>query len=852
MTALLERADALATLEEALDEASAGRGRVVVVSGEAGIGKTALVGAFVAAAEQRARVLVGSCDDLSVQRPLAPLHDLVGSVSPDLDAAIRAGDQRLDVHRLLAVELDRPPRPVMLVLEDLHWADDATLDALTYVVRRVPSLPGLIVLTVRSSDAAPDHPLHALLGAAPAPATEHIALAPLSEAAVETLMGGDGAGVHALTGGNPFYVSELIAYGDAGGVPPTVANAVRGRASRLTAEERRLLDVVALVPGRAPARLLDDVLPGWTEAAEEPERRQLLEIDSRWIRFRHELARAAIESEVPTALARTLHARIVDVLVAAGGDPAEIVHHAERAGRDDIVAEFVLVAARRAAAIEANREAYAHYHQALDHLEGLPADERARALEEVSAASWLVARFAEAIATLERAIAIWDELGDRQSVGRCRRALARLHWFAGDGVLARAQASEAVGILESFGPSSELAVAYGMLARLAMLEADGATARVWATRALSFADTRARVNALVTIATVDIGESPVTDTVESAYAEAVAAGLPQEAAVVLGNAADILTTWGLPRRATPYVERALAHASEFELHHMELGARTLLSLLQLRAGDWSNAEQIASEAAAKGASVSELHARRVLAELAVRRGDVDAAARVAEVAVRAVRAGDPTISAAMLELQVELSLTSAEEAPVARLQEMLADHRLQGQVVLRVAAAAAMAGLDVPAVGWPDVPYALVAGKEWRAAADAFGREGWAYDRALLLSFLDDEEALGDALAIARRLGAEPLVRRASTRLRALGHVVPRGPRGATRTNPAGLTPRQVEVLGLLVDGLTNAEIADRLFVTRKTAEHHVAAVLAKLGVDSRVAAARRAAELGLVAPKDP
>jgi DNA-binding NarL/FixJ family response regulator len=136
--------------------------------------------------------------------------------------------------------------------------------------------------------------------------------------------------------------------------------------------------------------------------------------------------------------------------------------------------------------------------------------------------------------------------------------------------------------------------------------------------------------------------------------------------------------------------------------------------------------------------------------------------------------------------------------------------------------------------------------RDWRRAASAFDDVGWTYDRALMLSLLDDEEALVEAIEIARRLGADPLTARVARRLRALGLSVPRGPRGSTRANPAGLTARQLEVLSLLAGGLTNAEIADRLVVSPRTAEHHVAAVLTKLGATTRHDAARRASELGL------
>ena len=172
--------------------------------------------------------------------------------------------------------------------------------------------------------------------------------------------------------------------GPADDLPPSVANAVLGRASRLDAAARRLVELVSVVPNRVRTSLLDAVMPDWAAAAEEPERRQLLEVDAAYVRFRHELARNAIRSSIPIAARRRLHAEILEALLAADADPADIVHHAEAAGAEDVVAEYALVAARRAAALESNREAYSHYRRASDFVDRLPAPEQAAVLEELA------------------------------------------------------------------------------------------------------------------------------------------------------------------------------------------------------------------------------------------------------------------------------------------------------------------------------------------------------------------------------------------------------------------------------------------------------------------------------------
>jgi DNA-binding CsgD family transcriptional regulator len=162
------------------------------------------------------------------------------------------------------------------------------------------------------------------------------------------------------------------------------------------------------------------------------------------------------------------------------------------------------------------------------------------------------------------------------------------------------------------------------------------------------------------------------------------------------------------------------------------------------------------------------------------------------------------------------------------------------------AAWASVAGFQVDCEGPVPAPYGAMLRRDWSTAADAFGDAGWNYDRALMLSLCDDEPALTEAIQIARELGAAPLAEHLARRMRRLGLAVPRGPRAQTRSNPAGLTERQLEVLALIVEGLSNADIAERLVISHKTAEHHVSAVLSKLGVSGRHAAADRAAELGL------
>lgn len=849
---LLERDDALRVLMDGCASATAGAGRAVVVLGEPGIGKTALVTRFLRDLEGSVRVLRGTCDDLAVPRPLGPLRDLIGSISQPLAEALIEGTASHEIHELL---LDELSLPTVLVIEDIHWADDATLDSMTVLLRRIDDLPTLLIATCRDGEAPPGHPIRSAISTARPGSIAYVELEPLSESAVAHLAGSDAAGIYAATRGNPFYVTELLAAGGDGATPPSIATAVLGRTARLDAASQRLLELVSVVPNRVSVALLDEVQPGWPAAAVEPERRGLLDVDLAKVSFRHELARNAVLASIPVAARRRLHAEILETLIVTDADPAEIVHHAELAGAVDIVAAHVLRAARSAAALGSNREAYSHYRRASELVDRWAPEEQAIVLEETATAAYLTGRLDEAFAPIERAIELFRTLGDTEGVGRCLRRLSRFHWFSGDGGPARVKALEAVSVLLPLGESIELARTYSSIAALAMLVPQFDEAIHWGEKALDLSsrlgDEPTRAHALVNLGTVRAQLDPSDDRwLLEAHAVGDAAGDRHEAARALGNLAGAMMYWSQPEPASRLAQQALEYAEDNEVHNIAAYVRTMVAALELRRGVRPDAERIVREELERPDSIARLLAKTVVTELAVRRGDPGAEALLAELNEDAVRSGDLQRMTPVFELLAEHAWLQGAPMPQAQLRDLVAEARsrggLRGWVGARLAAWAPIVDVEIDWEVPPSLPLAAMARRDWKTAADVLGAAGWSYDRALLLSLLDDEASLSSAITVARELGAEPLVARVAKRMRELGYRVPTGPRETTRANPAGLTGRQLEVLALLVEGLTNAEIADRLVVSPRTAEHHVAAVLQKLGVATRRDAVRRAAEFEL------
>ena len=387
-----------------------------------------------------------------------------------------------------------------------------------------------------------------------------------------------------------------------------------------------------------------------------------------------------------------------------------------------------------------------------------------------------------------------------------------------------------------------------------MLADDVEPALAWGARALDLAtrlgDERTRAHALV-----NIGSARLNSTTEAPPRCSRRTQSRRQPAIATRRRARSTTSahslmcWVRPDEALRYARQAAAYGTGHELLITRVLRSTVVAWLRLRAGDWDEAERLTRREIESG-MVVRLLTKTVMLELAVRRGDPDAAGRLAEIGAEADRTGEAQRIVPVVELAAEWALTTGAPMPTARLERLVAEIRAG------VSAAATRCAWR-PGRPWRgSTPRSARRCRRrtprWRggtgaAAAEAFDEVGWSYDRALMLSLLDDEESLAEAIEIARGLGAEPLTRRVAGRMRELGIRVPVGPREATRANPVGLTSRQLEVLALLVDGLTNAEIAERLVVSPRTAEHHVAAVLTKLGATTRREAAQRASELQLV-----
>jgi DNA-binding CsgD family transcriptional regulator/tetratricopeptide (TPR) repeat protein len=834
---LLERTDELEALAAALATVDkSGWGKLALVRGEAGVGKTALVDSFVGSL-QGWRVLRAACEPLHTPSPLGPFLEIADTVGGELARIASRGPQPYALTAELLRELSA--RPAVLVIEDIHWADEATLDVLRLLTRRVESVPTLVVGTYRDDELTRNHPLRAVLGEFGVHAVR-VNVIPLSQAAVAVLAAESGLDADALyrqTNGNSFFVTEALAAGGAG-VPETVRDAVLARAARLGNAARRLLDAVAVVPPHVERPLLDRLLPAADTALDECTTAGMLRAASGRVGFRHELARLAIEDTLPPGSRRTLHRAVLAAL--GDADPARLAHHAEEAEDVEAILRFAPEAGKRAAAVGSHREAAEQYARALRHADDVEPSVRAGWLVLRAISCYLTDQNAEALEALRVAIPIYHELGDTISEGHALKRLAEYLWCPGYVEESRAAALQAVALLEPGGPSRELGLAYDQMAFLAGQGSRSDEARLWWNRLLEVAD-----------ATGD----PELEALGHARGSAVAFetaidhGLITRAgAIQLGLAADPL--W---ERRYDDADRsgrvALAFCSD---HGLELYRHYILSWLAtgaLEQGRWDEAVDCADQIlrTPRASTSPRILALTTIGLVRARRGDPDPWSPLDEAYALGTISGELGRMVRPAAARAETAWLEGRENEIAALTDEayeLAQARRIGWAVGALAVWRHRAGLAVELIDDVEEQHALEINGGHAAAAARWTELGCPYEAALALAETGDEILQREAFDQLQRLGAAA----AAARLRRSGvRGLPRGPRRTTRENPSNLTTREVEVLRLLVEGLRNSEIAERLVLSERTVHHHVSAILRKLGAGSRTEAVGRASTLGIL-----
>lgn len=852
---LVERDALLAELVTDLDDALAGTGRVIFLGGEAGVGKTALVRSLARLARPRCRVRIGGADNVTTPGALGAFQDAI----PEIAASVTAGGDRIRLFRELRDLI--AAAPALLVLEDLHWADEATLDAVRYLARRIETSPVLVVATYRHDEITARHPLTALLGdLATTAEVRRLLVPPLTVDGVARLISESGDAVdptalHLRTGGNAFFVTESLAIGGVA-LPATVSDAILARVSRLTPAAQDVAAAAAILGAGADAELLARISGQALDAVDEcTDAGVLIEVGGS-LGFRHELAREAVEQSLSAVRRRQLHGRALRALAErTPEDHRTLAHHAAGCGDEAAAMAHAVAAAEKAARGSAHREAAEHYRLAVRHC--ISATERAELFVALSYECYLTDQLPEALTARQQALELHEVIGDALRLGDDERWLSRLSWFSGHGNDAQRYGLRAVTTLEQLAPGVELAWAYSNYAQLRMLAEEPEEVEHWGRKALELARALGspdiESHALNNLGTAELqsgrveqGQRDLTRSLDIARA----ADLPEHVARAYTNLGSSAVLQKRLADAHVFLSAGIAFCEDRDLDSWAGYMTACLSLALADEGRFDEALASADPLLdhAGTAPVSLMPAAGAAARVLARRGS-DATPRLALAQRLAAEAGElqrlaPAVCAAAEHAWLtgdagaigaltastwELALAHDEEWATGELGWW----RLLG-------------GAPFAAAGRVAEPFALMLTGDPRAV-QAWTDRGcpiWAAYAAML----DPDVAVVDhAVRALDQLGAVAAIEAILRTRHAHGLALPRRPRAQARGNPAQLTARELEVLGLLGEGLSTPEIAERLILSRRTVEHHIAAVLRKLGEPTRGRAVAAASRRGLL-----
>jgi DNA-binding CsgD family transcriptional regulator len=851
---LLDRDADSERLTATFDAVKSGRGAMVLVAGEAGIGKTTFVRHF---AELRtdARTLIGHCDPLFTPAPLGPLYDIARALKGPLLDILDATSNRAALFSNILRYLQSLDRPGAIIIEDIHWADEATLDWLKYTVRRLDTLKMLIIATYRDDEQSAQ--LKQLLGElAGSPAVSRIGLEGLSAAAITTLAKDkaiDPVALHRQTSGNPFFATEVLA-SKTTGIPATVRDAVLARAMKLSPAGRNLLETCAAIGPRVKPELLEAIIPAADAALRECIAVGILRADG-GLAFRHELGRTAILDSIDPLRRRSLFRAILDAAQGAGAertDLAQLAHYAEEAAHADAVRRFALAAAKAASALGAHREAAAQYRRVLRFTGSEPGADRAALLEAFAEETTLIDDLPGSIDAYREAAEMHAQRNDPT---RRAAALAAMAWplvREGENQAAEEASALAVSLLEQQPPTRELAAAYRIQAHLRMLNRDRDAAVAIGAKAIELArrfddrETAAAAQMVVGAAMLVVGDDAGRPILDACIATAREAGRDDLVALARLN---IGTSYGEQYRfaeAARELTEGIAFATERDLDHAAHYMQAWLALVHMYQGRWTDAVELAGAVLAKpaAAAISRMMALTALGRVRTRRGDPGALAALDEALALATRTATLQRLAPIHAARAEAAWFAGDldaVASEARAVLLLAVQHRHRWHLGEFSYWLARAGQRGDAMEGSAEPFASQTAGDWMRAAAAWRAHGCPYEEARALAS-GDTAAQVEALKIFDELGAVPAATMLRRTMRQAGVTsVPRGRRSSTRQDPSGLTRRELAVLDCIAEGLSNKRIAAKLFIAEKTVDHHVSSILTKLGAENRTEAAKMA-----------
>jgi DNA-binding CsgD family transcriptional regulator len=850
---LLEREPELRALGDLVENLDETGGKVVLIRGEAGIGKSSLVSEFARLWSQDAHVLYGACDDLFIPQPLCPFTDWCRD-EPSLRAPMDSAD-RLKLFQATLDVLSRTDRPTILIMEDTHWADEATLDAIRYIGRRIARTNGLLLLTYRVGEVDFNHPLRAVIGDIPATDVARMELDGLSLEAVTSILVEselDATEVMHSTRGNPFLVTEMMSAADEG-VPGSLHDSVMARVRKLSIGAQEMLKLFAVIPEAIDTPVALGIVGVDERRLDECEQRGLLECGPEMVQFRHDLIRRAVESSMSTT-ERLAKNRAALELLPRDTHPCLLVHCAVEVADIDTLIVVAPRSARWAVSVGSRKQAAEDFREIGPYLDRYSPEDLGPLLDEWASLEFLVDDMPQAIRLNDLARDHYRRLGDQSAESRALARAAHCHEIAGQRRRAEALAHEAVEVLGDEPNGADLARALEVNAYLQVMTSNVDAVPRLVDRTIeaggSDIDDSVLIRSLIHRGTAaNITDYPDGQaSLDEARERAEAAGQWYEACRALLMHAWAAAEFRDLATASDYARRAVASAVRHDIPSLEASSKAQHARVLELGGHWDEAADLA-RGLADAAEISQMVSLPVLGVIEARKGRPSAPSILTQ-------AREMASSADEFQRLAPAAIAGAEYAWISRdlivtpaeLHQLLAAGLVLGLPWSSGALARWLWELGELRDPPPDIaePYRMLISGDSGGAAAIFEDLAMPYERALSLMHGSQPDQLA-ALEAFETLGASAVAARLRRSLRGRGVSVPRGKGRETRRHVAGLTARQAEVLRLLDEDLSNLEIADRLFISPRTAENHVSAVFDKLDVTTREEAVARAHAEGLL-----
>jgi DNA-binding CsgD family transcriptional regulator len=862
---LIERDEFLELLQSQLNNVSAGEGHCVFISGEAGIGKTALVKAFLKQQVDDCLIYQGACDALFTPRPLAPLYDILWQVNKNRWPVSPTLEERSALFANFFQELTTKKGRIIIVFEDIHWADEGTLDFIKFFARRISQLPCLFILTYRDDEIYSRHPLRNVLGQLPADSFTKFCVTPLSKPAVEKMAlekGYSGEDVYSISGGNPFYVNEILA-SYSPGVPDNIKDSILSVYERQDDGTKHAWQLCSVIPEGLEIDRFAKIKALWNEVMDHCFAMNVIIVKNDKVIFKHELYRRTIEESLSPFKRIALNKMILELFLESfeeAGEIERIVHYAKNANNNKLVVKYAPLIARKAACVGSHMEAAKLFLAAIEYSEDNNPDELLQFYEAYTYECYLINKVDEAIIYTGKSLALWKEKNDIEKISNSLRQLSRLWWLNGNRKNAENFACEAIDLLQNQPSSLAKAMAFSNMSQLRMIFDQHDEGIAWGEKAIIIArelkEEGALSHALNNVGSMRMflpgSKEQGVSLLQESLAIALKNSFHEHAARAYSNLGSIGVKLKDYAFAKQILDEGIQYCEERELDVWRLNMLSLKACLNLETGDWDKAYSIA-DSLLKGEDkprAFKISALTVMGTIKMRRGDAEAVGILLQAKKKAFEMMQlqeiiPSLIA-LLECEWLTGKTCIETKYLYNITDII-DRSIAIVYKSELVFWLHKARGNLISLKEVHEGYDMINPEKAKQAAKFWKKTGCPYNEALAL-FEGTEEDKKEAITIVHDLGAEAVYQKMKMEMRASGiKKIPRGLRESTKTNPAQLTNRELDVLQLLRNAVQNKEIAGTLFISPKTVDHHISSILFKLDVNSRSKAVTEAVRLGIL-----